>query len=145
MFYDPVKKKTFVYGGIGRPTTDDRITRYADMWSFEGTKWLLLKGIATVPPARYGAMTSVEPVSGKILMFGGKSGTEQYINEQWLWDGTTWTKITPANSPSSRMNLGLTVDPSTGKLSLFGGYAGYYYSDLWTFDGSTWTLQVPQP
>ncbi|HVT05611.1 MAG TPA: hypothetical protein VHL58_19810 [Thermoanaerobaculia bacterium] len=144
MFYDPVKQKTFVFGGIGRPTTDDRITRYADMWSFEGTKWLQLKTVPTLPAARYGTMTSIDPASGNILMFGGKSATEQYINEQWLWNGTTWAKIEPAKSPSPRMNLGLTVDPSTGKLTLFGGYAGYFFSELWTFSGSSWTLQVPQ-
>jgi len=145
MFYDPAKQKTFVFGGIGRPTTDDRITRYADMWSFEGTKWTQLKTVPNLPPARYGASTSIDPLSGKVMMFGGKSLTEQYLDEQWAWDGTTWTKIEAGNRPSPRMNVGLDSDPSTNRLTLFGGYAGLFHSELWSFDGSSWTLQIPAP
>src|SRR5207244_1500592 len=39
MWYDPTLKKTVIYGGIGRLTTTDRVTRYSDMWTFDGNGW----------------------------------------------------------------------------------------------------------
>ena len=41
------------------------------------------------PPARsYLAMT-YDPVSGKIIAFGGVDGTG-YLNDTWSFDGTSW-------------------------------------------------------
>jgi hypothetical protein len=142
MFYDPIQKKVMLLGGIGRPTRDDRIVRYDDMWSFNGTSWTQLTP-ATKPPARYGARAKFDPATGKVLLFGGKSAEEKYLDDQWLWDGTTWTKLETAAHPEARMNFGLTVDPISGKLVIYGGYNAGYFSDLWSFSGTNWQI-VPE-
>src|SRR5919204_2419983 len=47
---------------------------------------------ATSPSARsYVAMT-YDPVSGKIIMFGGWDG-RRHLNDTWAFDGTTWTHL----------------------------------------------------
>lgn len=149
MWYDPLAKKTIVYSGVGRPNIEQRVTRYADMWSFDGTNWTAMN-ISQTPGIRFGAQSAIDPRTGKLLLFGGlhatvdeKGGVNQfYDNDTWLWDGSanSWTKLSPANAPPPRQNAGLDFDEASGKFILFGGFGGYLYlSDTWTWDGQNWT------
>ena len=92
LLFSSVSQRTIVFGGIGRPTTDDAVTRYGDMWSFDGTKWTELKP-ATLPSIRYGSATGFNPETNTVVMFGGKSATEVYLNEHWEWDGQNWKQL----------------------------------------------------
>ena len=80
---------------------------------------------------------------GQVVMFGGfgPGGQNGYLNDTWLWNGTTWTQVFPANSPSPRSNAQMVYDPATGNVVLFGGlYNGSTrYADTWTWDGTNWT------
>jgi Galactose oxidase, central domain len=144
LFYDPVQKKLMIYGGIGRLTTLDRITRYGDMWSFDGSGWTKL----TAPAAagvRYGAETAINPATGHVTVIGGIRvdtvnllDVQTYANDQWEWDGTTWTRINSPAQPPARENTGYEIDPSTNRLVIFAGYAGSYFSDLWQLDPTGW-------
>jgi hypothetical protein len=140
MFYDPISQRTVIYGGIGRPTIDDAVKRYNDMWSFDGSKWTQLSP-TTNPGPLYGPQVGWDPASETIVMFGGKNGQETYVNSHWSWNGSNWEQVTPANAPSPRMNGRMINDPLSGKLMLYGGYAGYYHSELWSVENGTWTLQ----
>src|SRR5204863_7657962 len=71
MWYDPTLKKTVLYGGLGRVTSQDRLTRFADMWTFDGTGWTLLTPTGDTPGARYGAQVTVDPRTNKVVLFGG--------------------------------------------------------------------------
>lgn len=154
MWYDPLAEKTILYGGLGRPNLNENITRYSDMWSFDGTKWTKLS-VTTTPGERFGAMFTVEPVSGKVLLFGGlradhldeKTITLTFADDTWQWDGkaSTWVKLNPARSPDARENGMMAFDPRTNEIVLFGGYtAGFYHSDLWSWNGQTWHPLVDQ-
>jgi len=156
MWYDPLLKKVVLYAGIGRPNLDERVTRYSDMWSFDGTSWTKLDVSAT-PGIRFGAQVGVNPVSGRVLLFGGlvarprasdptgKTLEQVYLNDTWEWNGAgnTWTQITPSDAtpePEKRENGSLTWDPIAQKMVLYAGYAeGFYRSDLWTWNGVDWT------
>ncbi len=140
MFYDRKSQKTILFGGIGQPTRDDKITRYGDLWTFDGTTWVELT-TATKPPARYGAQFAWDPVNERTLMFGGKSEKEQYLNDLWSWNGTAWTQINTTQAPSPRMNGSLAFDPLTNRIVLYGGYAGQYFSELWFLEGDQWKVQ----
>lgn len=143
MFYDPTVKKTLLFGGIGRKSSEDRIVRYNDMYQFDGSKWTEIKSLTNPPSPRYGMQVRYDPISQKVVMFGGKNDLEQYVNEQWEWNGTQWTKVTPENAPAARMNGQLVFDPSLQKLTLFGGYAGLYFSEVWTLSGNKWERSTP--
>lgn len=149
MWFDTRANKTILYSGVGRPNLDERVTRYADMWSFDGTNWTEITKTAA-PGIRFGAQAAIDPRDGKVLLFGGLRATiddkkninQFYGNDTWLWDGSagTWTELKPAGAPRARQNGALEFDETSGKFVLHGGFAGQIYlSDTWHFDGTSWT------
>ena len=42
-----------------------------------------------------------DPVSGKIIAFGGFDGTG-YLNDTWSFDGTSWMQIATQSAPPPR-------------------------------------------
>lgn len=149
MWYDPLAKKTVLFSGVGRPNIDSRVTRFNDMWSFDGTNWTKLN-VSTTPGIRFGTQSVVDPRNGKLYLFGGLRATvngnlvdQFYGNDMWVWDGAvnTWTQLNPESLPTARQNGSLEYDPTTDSLVLFGGFAGNIYkSDTWRYDGQTWTF-----
>jgi hypothetical protein len=154
MWYDPLAQKTILYGGIGRGSINEKVKRFADMWSFDGTRWVNMNITAT-PGIRFRPLQAVGP-DGKVTIFGGlrveqidEDSIRQYFGDDlWQWDGSTskWTQLEqPALRPLPRQNGALGFDPATGNLVLFGGYGdGFYYSDTWTWNGSVWTPIVDE-
>lgn len=150
MWFDPNMNRTVIYGGIGQRSTNDRIERFADMWSFDGNGWTEMTSVTTTPGQRYGAQTAVNPLDKTVYLFGGLKlivdGAKQsqvYQGDLWQWDGgkQTWTQVGGTNPPE-RENGGLAFDPIANELVLFAGYAGYYRSDLWSFRGGKWFLHA---
>ena len=72
-----------------------------------------------------GAMATL---GGKIVMFGGCSNSicSSYLNETWIWNGTTWAQQAPATSPSGRQGAAMAYgNTSTNPgVILFGGGNG---------------------
>lgn len=151
MWYDANLRKTVIYSGLGRPNLDSRITRYSDMWAFDGSGWTKLNP-STTPGERFGAPVVRNPETNKVYLFGGlyveKEGDvarrQYFANDMWEWDGTNWTKVELAPGspvPQGRQNAGFAFDAQTHELVLFGGYNGFYLSDIWAFDpvAKRWT------
>jgi hypothetical protein len=157
MWFDPLMNRTVIYGGIGQRSTNDRIERYQDMWSFDGTGWTEMKSVTNTPGQRYGAQVAVNPADGHAYLFGGLKlivdGAKQsqvYQNDLWVWDGKAqqWSQVNTATLPPERENGGLAFDPIANELTLFGGYAGFYRSDLWSLHAGNWAVHaesLPQP
>jgi N-acetylneuraminic acid mutarotase len=129
-----------------------------------------LKGTANssnIPGARGGAVSWLDS-TGKLWLFGGygydSAGLLGYLNDLWMYDGTTWTWISgsrsanqlgtygtqgipgPTNVPGVR-ELAVSWLDSQGKLLLFGGFGfdlvgnDASLNDLWKYDPATleWT------
>jgi hypothetical protein len=121
-----------------------------ETWEWNGnTKvWTKLTPGGSPPPARYlHAMVSyVRAGVDKILLVGG-AGSIVGTDTTWEWDGGTasWTRFTPATTPSVRGSPGLAWDPDRRLVVMYGGYdysavaAPYDRNDLWTWDGATWS------
>jgi N-acetylneuraminic acid mutarotase len=99
---------------------------------------------ATSPTARFGHAMAYDPVSKKIVVFGGIGNT--YRNDTWTFDGTAWTKEHPPVAPPVRTGAAMLFDRKTKKVVMFGGYNGghtnaSFLRDTWLWDGatSTWT------
>jgi hypothetical protein len=148
--YDAANGTLVLAGGVSDHS-------FTDTWTFDGTTWTAACGTTTPStPAcafgtRYSAAMAHDPVSKRVIMFGGWSDT--VVNptaETWAWDGSSWTAVcgttTPATSlcgPAARQAASLAFDPASQTLILFGGDAA---TDTWSFDGSTnkWTQLQPQ-
>jgi hypothetical protein len=158
MWYDPLAKKTIVFSGVGRPNIDQHVTRFEDMWAFDGTNWAKVTMSGPTPGIRFGAQVALDPRDNKVLLFGGLRAIvdpenslhvdQFYDNDLWQWDGAAskWTEISTENRPYRRQNGAFEFDSASGKFVLFGGFAGnFYFSDTWLFDGQNWTAVQASP
>ena len=105
-----------------------------------GSTWQQLTP-AVSPSARSYYSMAYDPVSKKVVLFGGQ-GSSGNLNDTWTFDGTTWTQVTTAPAPPVRNGAAMGYDRPTKKLILFGGFNGkQYLQDTWIWDGaaSTWT------
>ncbi|HKD59395.1 MAG TPA: kelch repeat-containing protein, partial [Terracidiphilus sp.] len=98
----------------------------------------------TAPPARYLHGLTYDPVHAQAVLFGGY-GVSGFLNDTWLWNGTTWTQANPSSSPAARSAFGMTYDAAQGQVVLFGGRltANSWTNDTWLWNGATWTQANP--
>ena len=93
-----------------------------------------------------------DATTNQLLLFGGdQTKPPYYLKDSWVWTGTTWTSLSPSQSPGARRNAAMAYDAGTGQLVLFGGWgptgatkgpADADLSDSWTFNGTTWLGQT---
>src|SRR5271167_1316409 len=83
------------------------------------------------PSARAYSAMAYDPVSKKVVLFGGYDGNGAYLNETWTFDGNTWTKLKLAVFPPARAAASMAFDRVTRKLVLFGGFRHptHYFGD----------------
>ena len=101
----------------------------------------------TSPSARSYPAMAYDPVSKKVVLFGG-AGVNAFLNDTWTFDGTTWTQVNTPVAPPRRSAPSMAFDSTSQKLVLFGGFSGTgYLRDTWLWDGatSTWTRVRMKP
>jgi hypothetical protein len=109
--------------------------------------WVQQMPTTAPSPQRYDGAMAYNP-NGSIVPFGG--GVNNCIpacilNDTWIWDGSTWTKLNPPNPPSPRGGAMMVYDPVTQNDILFGGYGRnskgqvISFGDTWSWNGSSWT------
>jgi hypothetical protein len=82
----------------------------------------------------------------KVVMFVGPqwhtSLSTDNTMETWTWNGTDWTHLTPAITPSVRDGAGLAFDARLGVTILAGGGAmgNGGATSTWSWDGVNWTI-----
>ena len=103
------------------------------------------------PSPRSGAASAYDPISGNFVIFGGyevtPAGDVVYVNETWLFDGTTWTQATSRNAPSPRTATAMVYDAVDRRIILFGGWDGSHrLGDTWAWDGKRgkWIKERPR-
>lgn len=95
----------------------------------------------TAPSARMYPAMAYDPVSQKLVLFGG-GGSSENLNDTWTFDGTTWTEVVTPVAPPVRNGASMAYDGPSHKLVMFGGFdVNHYLGDTWLWDGatSTWT------
>lgn len=127
---------------FGGQSTD--LTPHAETWTWDDAAWR--QQVADGPSARIHHAMAEDPVRGRIVLFGGRGGSD--LNDTWEWDGTSWSELTTASAPSPREGMRMAFDPVKRTVLLFGGLDGALQglSDTWSWDGSAWTqLDVSGP
>ena len=140
MAYDEVHQNTVRFlttfaGGKYVPQT----------WIWDGTNWTLAAPVAT-PTARI-LDTCLAYLSGvqQILLFGGSDANANVeLTDSWVWDGSNWTQLAPATSPSARAGYAVAYDTLNQEAVLFGGAGpnNTYLSDTWLFSPAASTTAV---
>jgi len=128
--YDAATLTTVLFGGAGYGGVT-----YGDTWIWQND-WHQLSPPSSPSPRQAHAM-AYDGAAHNVVLFGGCSSnnvdTCTYLNDTWIWDGTTWTQQFPAQSPSPRAT-NMVYDAATKTVVLFGG-ANSSTDDL----GDTWT------
>ena len=94
------------------------------------------------PTGRAECCTAFDPVSGRMIMFGGYGG----INETWsltMAPTPQWAWHPTATSPTGRHGSAMVYDPVRHRMLMFGGYDNNYRNDVWALSlGATpnWSL-----
>jgi hypothetical protein len=138
MAYDPISKKTILFGGANRTNL------FGDTWTFDGQSWTQVQTLIA-PSPRIGVMLAYDVVTKRMVMFGGE-GEQAILGDTWLWDGATltWTQANPKSSPGPLVGAMLFTDPKNGHAELFGGFDGTIdFGSTWKWTGSTWVELHP--
>jgi len=129
----------FLYGGALANGSDSNVTYF-----YHDNSWYEASVTASPPPLNYASMV-YDPTLGDLVLFGGfDSASGQALDETWIYNGTTWTELSPSTSPPARYSAEMAYDPATEQVVLFGGNTETSaFDDTWTFNGTTWTEQQP--
>jgi Kelch motif len=140
MAYDAARGQVVLFGG-----SDSNNVFYNDTWVWDGINWTQ-KSPANTPTPRYIHAMAYDAAHGQVVLFGGFGTTAPGArNDTWVWDGTNWTQMSPANSPTPRYLPAMAYDATHGQVVLFGGYDQNtgIRNDTWVWDGTNWTQKSP--
>jgi hypothetical protein len=142
MAYDAATRTVVLFGG------NNAHGYLHGTWTWDGSTWTR-QSPATSPPARSDATMAYDAATGTVVLFGGYKYDRRLhtLGDTWTWDGSTWTRQSPATSPGARWAASMDYDAATGTVILFGGDhhlpIRHSLADTWAWDGSTWTEQSP--
>jgi hypothetical protein len=136
MVRDELDDSVVLFGG-----EDASFNFLNDTWTWNGATWVQ-QYPDTSPPPRAFANVAFDRDSGKVLLFGGRaSNVATGLDDTWLWDGVTWTRLTPPLSPPPLWSAGVAYDGATHEVILTGGCCPAS-DETWAWDGSTWLHQI---
>ncbi|HEY3727290.1 MAG TPA: hypothetical protein VGL51_08965, partial [Solirubrobacteraceae bacterium] len=90
--YDAATRQLILFGGSSLSGAVNTT------WSWTGTDWVQLAPPTSPPPTTQGSM-AFDAATGQLLLFGGLvsvGNLETLSSDTWSWNGSTWTKLTPA-------------------------------------------------
>ncbi len=150
MAFDAERQRVVLFGGF------DHHDVLGDTWLWDGQAWTEAHPEAA-PPARRSTGLAWDPVSRRVLLFGGTPqgeaeetpGSSMRVpayDDTWAWDGRQWVALAPAHHPPARRSFGMTTDLGRGRVLLFGGIRGNaprdtgaeLFEDQWSWDGQDW-------
>ncbi len=140
MAYDAMNQAIILFGGVDYP--GGSFVPFGDTWIFESGSWTQLTP-AVSPNARASdsANLAKTPENAGLILFGGYTSSG-LTSDTWLWNGETWTPLSPANVPPARIPaLAYDAATSTTVLYLYTDQSDpdIHHTETWTWDGADWT------
>lgn len=137
--HDQARNALLVFGGY---TSVGGFTYLGDTWELTSRGWTQRAGApltVPTPEARVRSNMAYDPVSAKVVLFGG-NGFDGSLEDTWLWDGSTWAQQSPSVSPAApRVGAAMAFDGQ--HVALFGGNASDTATYHWT--GTSWAVATP--
>lgn len=136
--YAPSISGSVLFGtefALGAPAPD------GTTWTHVAGNWMQYQAAPGDPqPRSFPGMATNQ--QGGVLMFGGGGSGYAAFDDTWAWSGT-WTKQSPALSPSARDMPLMTYDSGCKLVLLYGGELSTgsnvtRFYDTWAWDGHAW-------
>lgn len=123
-----------------------------ETWTWNGTDWTntgsTLIDAAGPLPGRVNHVMSYDGYN--VMLYGGQgdSATSGVAQDTWVWNGTSWSKKSPATVPFGRYKAEACRLTTTSNIAvMFGGFGGAnsFLNETWEWDGylQNWSLQAP--
>ena len=141
MAYNDGKGVVMLFGGA------DARQVLGDLWAWDGVGWHCVSSDG--PPPRTFPSLAYDKARDQLILFGGNRvlfGTERdtatFLDDMWIWDGTTWRSV-KTRAPSARAEAAMAYDAARQRIVLFGGYRSegderIRLGDTWEWDGRRW-------
>jgi hypothetical protein len=102
--------------------------------------WEPITPVNAGPAPRYDHTALLDPVRGRLVIFGGRD--TQAFGDTWIFDlaARTWRQVSGAGPPA-RFGHGVVYDGAHRRMLLVMGQGASFYNDAWAFDleAETWT------
>ncbi len=153
--WDPTSAQMIIFGGQETTTNTDlndvwlgkTSTNLDDSFTAEGPT-------GTLPAGRYGHVSTYDPTSNRMTVFGGGLGLPApCANDVWILTGANgrngtpnWIAVTPSGTPPvARIYSGGAYDPNTNSLIVFGGNncSTGYFNDVWVLSDANGEAGTP--
>jgi hypothetical protein len=113
-----------------------------ETWTFNGTDWSYSGATLDAGGPLPGRVDAVMAYDGtNVILFGGRgaSSADGVLADTWAWNGTAWSKKSPATSPFGRYKAEAAYLSGTG-LVMFGGRTiNDMLLETWVWNGTTWS------
>jgi hypothetical protein len=88
--FDSRRNRVVVFGGL------DAVGPKGDLWAWDGRAWTKLADASPDGPApRAMGYIAYDRKRDRIVLFGGRRGWPDDLNDTWEWDGARWRQVTP--------------------------------------------------
>jgi hypothetical protein len=137
---------------VGQSLTD-RGSLTTIVW--DGTHWTNLS--VPGPPARMEPAMGYDPISKRVIMFGGRSqannsASAPMLSDTWAWDRSIWRQVDTSHTPPPMWEPALIFDSWARRLVLIGasydmlrpdGGVVLRREESWAWDGNDWKDITP--
>ena len=129
---DPATHQLVLFGGIDS---------YDTTWLWDGHQWSLAHP-RVHPAGRFTAAAAYDPLTRMVMLYGGRLGPGDVVDDTWAWSGTTWRELdTGTGSPPAGEGSMMAWDGRLGEMILVNGEGGSA-SGTWIWNGSRWIQQA---
>ena len=110
-----------------------------ELWSWDGPPaqgfggWTMLAGPPPGMPDRWAHAMVYDILHDRLIVTGGGV---VFPDDQWEWNGTSWSATTPQPNVSYRWNMASAYDPRRHETLITGGQSGAFTS--YEYDGVAW-------
>jgi hypothetical protein len=136
MVYLDSSERSLLFGGQG-----DTGGFLGDTWTYSGRRWRQVPSEGAAPSPRCGHCMAFDEQAGVAVLFGGINPDDNPLGDTWLWDGTSWKKVS-GTGPPARRYAAFTYDPELKGCFLQGGaeddHGRRTFRDAWLFQENTW-------
>ncbi|MEM7202258.1 MAG: hypothetical protein AAF628_18455 [Planctomycetota bacterium] len=147
--FDPELDEIVVHGGSRSAGPGVPAILLGDLWSWNGSRWLLHDdGAGAAPPPRDLHALFHDDATGELVLFGGFLGGAVFEDDTWAWQpGGGWQELQTNGAPSPRGWHRVAFDRDRGVGVLFGQYLQWNNEETWEWRGTTrsWTQVSATP